>query len=456
MRIRLFHKLFCVMVITSLASIALFGVTSHWYLHRNFTRFIDEQRVQHLRSLAEQLSEHYEEHGDWDLFRGQRRALRQFVARSDPDFIVSGRRPPRHRRQGFTLYDAEQQPVTGSAPFTQTAHALPITNRGRTVGWVGLPPFARRPTPPEARFARNQLQVLSIGAAVACLLSVLVAYYTARRLAAPIAAIGDGARALAGGQFELRLPPMGSDEIGQLADDFNVLARSLESHESTRRRWFADVSHELRTPLAVMRAEIEAVHDGIRGNDARLLGSLDQETRRLQQLIDDLYHLARADIGALEYEFLPCAPAAVARATVQRFSHRFAEAGLKCESDLDDSVNILADAQRLSQLLDNLLENCCRYVASPGTVRIVVRSIERVAELRVEDSGPGVADEQFADLFEPLTRGEQSRHRDHGGSGLGLAICKRIAEAHGGDIEAERTALGGLAVIVRVPLAGKA
>ena len=284
------------------------------------------------------------------------------------------------------------------------------------------------------------------------MLSIVVAYVTARRLAAPIRQISRAARDLSGGDFEMRLPPLGRDEIGQLGEDFNVLARTLQHNESARRRWFADVSHELRTPLAIMRGELEAVADGIRPNDARMLESLQQETQRIEQLVEDLYDLARADIGTLDYEFAPCSPGAIATQVVNRFAHRFALADLSYDYDIDPRLEIMADGRRLAQLLENILENCCRYVVSPGQIHIAVRAAGSIVELRVEDSGPLLETDDLQTLFEPLARQERSRNRSFGGSGLGLAICKRIVTGHEGNITASVSDLGGLAIVIRLPV----
>jgi two-component system sensor histidine kinase BaeS len=141
----------------------------------------------------------------------------------------------------------------------------------------------------------------------------------------------------------------------------------------------------------------------------------------------------------------------VARA-LERFARRLDERGLVVAPALAPALHVLADTARLDQLLDNVLENCCRYVDSPGTVHVTLQRRDGHALLTVEDSGPGVGEAELARLFDPLQRGEASRDRRSGGSGLGLAICQRIAHAHGGRITATHAAAGGLAVAVELPL----
>ncbi len=460
MQIRLFHKLFLAIVAVSLASIVLLAIGAQWYLQHSFVRFLNEERAQRTSALAGQLAGHYATHGGWQALqhspRAWRRTLRAAAASTESARDDGASPPPRpphagRHRGGLALFDAERRLVAGNAAPPEDMELTPVILEQRTIGWIGSLPLRRPAAPREMRFARRQLTILSAGAAIACLLSIAVAYGLARRLAAPIRAIGDGARSLAAGDFGARVTVPGSDELGRLGADFNVLARTLERNESARQRWFADVSHELRTPLTILRGELEAVRDGIRPLDGALVESLDQETARLEDLIEDLYLLARADLGSHDYAFAPTSLASIVCACLSRFAHRIEQAGLRYDYDLDSRVLANVDERRLAQLVENLLENCVRYVAAPGTIRVTVGVRDKLAELCVEDSGPGPAQADLDGLFDPLVRGEASRSREHGGAGLGLAIARRIAEAHGGNIGAERRDAGHFAIVVRLP-----
>lgn len=473
LRSRLFHKLFAAIALASLASVVSFALGAQWYMQRSFVRYLNEERNARLEELATELGLRYAEEGSWTSLRENPRAWRRLLfinagvkreaqenatALSDDDDDGSARRRPRSRAMlrdplgRFTLYDAEHAIIAGRIPFDAALQTRAIDVGGRTVGWLAIRPLSSPAAPRERRYARRQLYMMLIGSAVAAVLSLLSAGWLARRLVRPVRAIGSAAHELAAGRFETRLPALGGDEIGQLTDDFNVLARTLAENEAGRRRWVADISHELRTPLAILHGEIEAVQDGIRPLDDRLLQSLAFETRRMQQLIDDLYQLARADIGAMEYTFERVALAPLVSATLQRFAHRFDEAGLALTQTLDAQLTVMADRARLTQLLENLCENCCRYVTSPGQVVISLQRVAGDAILVVADSSPGVAPEELERLFEPLRRVEGSRSRRFGGAGLGLALCRRIAHAHGGTLSAAPSALGGLALTLTIPL----
>ncbi len=466
MRLKLFHKLFLVLVGTSLCSVLLFAGFAHWYSSRSFLRYLNDEREARLTALSEQLLVLHERDGDWHVLRNDehewhrllREAMRSSMSGEDgppPMDRPAHGPPPMFRGMPHiapTLYDPEYHVIVGPLPYRADMSLRAVTQDGHVLAYVGMPPLRQPADARDVRFARRQARILFGGAAFALVLSLLAAAWVARRLSRPIMEIGAGARALASGQFETRLPPLGRDEIGELVGDFNVLARTLEDNESARRRWFADVSHELRTPLAIMRGELEATVDGIRRIDNALVESLSQETARLTHLVDDLYQLARADIGALDYEFTRASLGALLAESISHFAHRWQQAGLEYDYDIDADLCAQLDARRILQLLENLFENCCRYTDRPGRVAITARHQDGQALLTIADSGPGVAAEDLSLLFEPLHRVERSRSRAHGGSGLGLAICKRIVLAHGGRIEAKPSPLGGLAIHIQLPL----
>ncbi|MBK8960425.1 MAG: HAMP domain-containing protein [Proteobacteria bacterium] len=492
MRLKLFHKLFLVLVGTSVLSLVLFASFAHWYAQRSFLRYLNDEREARLAVLSEQLLAVHARDGDWHALRDDPRAWRQLLREAiraprqtedrppPPDELGGERPPPRHDLSPFhahrgppphgardgkprplfgagphvdaTLYDTDYKIIAGPLPYRRDLRLHAVSRDGRTLAYVGVPPLRNPADARDVRFARRLARMVLGGALVAGVLSLLVAAWLARRQSRPIIELGAGARALASGHFGTRLAPQGSDEIGALVDDFNVLARTLEDNESARRRWFADVSHELRTPLAIMRGELEAASDGIRPINAALVESLGQETARLAHLVDDLYQLARADIGALDYEFARASLGALLTESISHFARRWQQSGIHYDYDIDADLCAHVDSRRILQLFENLFENSTRYTDAPGHLEITARRVNGAAQLIIADSGPGVADDELGQLFEPLYRAEKSRGRAHGGSGLGLAICKRIVAAHGGHIEARRSALGGVAIHVQLPL----
>jgi two-component system sensor histidine kinase BaeS len=282
-----------------------------------------------------------------------------------------------------------------------------------------------------------------------------LAYPLSRRLSRPVAAFQTAARRLADGDFTARVPVSGDDELGRLGRDINALAESLERNEHARRRWVADISHELRTPLAVLRAEIEALQDGVRPLERAAVDSLHGDVLRLGRLVDDLYELSMTDLGALSYRKAEMDPAGLLEDDIDTLRGRFAAAGLELTLDnrLEGPARTLGDAHRLSQLFRNLLRNSLQYTDRGGALRVTLsRDGDRLL-VDFRDTAPGVPPESLERLFERLYRVDSSRSRNTGGAGLGLAICRNIAEAHGGNLEARPAPEGGLWIRLTLPLA---
>jgi len=215
-------------------------------------------------------------------------------------------------------------------------------------------------------------------ALIAVILASVVGIALGRYLLAPVRAVASGARDLAAGRYDSRLTVDRSDEFGALARDFNLLAAGLEANRESRRRWLADIAHELRTPLAVLRAEIEALRDGVRSLDHDAMAALAAEAERIGHLVDDLHQLALADAGALSYHFAPLDPMALLEATALRYQPRLEAAGLTLKLLLPESLPesappLFGDSERLEQLLANLLENSLRHTDAPRTVHQAYR-----------------------------------------------------------------------------------
>ena len=228
----------------------------------------------------------------------------------------------------------------------------------------------------------------------------------------------------------------------------NTLAETLATTQQARQRWLADMAHELRTPVTVLRGEIEAVQDGVRPSSPEMITRLHQQVVHISHLLDDLHDLSLADAGALRYQM----ETLDLRALCQQASNSVPATHLSLSVNLPDHpCTIKGDATRLRQLLDNLLGNSNKYTAPGGQLQLTLSCGGGRVQLVIEDSAPGVTDEQLTHLFEYLYRAEGSRNRQTGGTGLGLAICERIVGAHGGTIHAEHSALGGLRISIDLP-----
>ena len=256
------------------------------------------------------------------------------------------------------------------------------------------------------------------------------------------------------GDYVQQLDLKRKDELGELSRDFNELAITLNENEDARKRWLANISHELRTPVAILRGELEAMLDGVRSLDKSNIDSANDEVKHLQRLIDDLHQLTSADIGGMHYRKKSINFNDWLNSEENKYRSYLANANISFAVEINNtSAFIFADSTRLCQLFENIINNCIKYAgASRVNISLARHHNPNVVTIIVEDNGIGVDDVHLAHLFEHLYRVENSRNRKTGGSGLGLSICAHIVAAHQGTIVAEKSHLGGLAIMIKLPL----
>lgn len=330
----------------------------------------------------------------------------------------------------------------------------PIMHEGRMIGEAVLLPIGPSPRGIETEFLRDQFTGIAILVAFIFAIAALAALFIARRGAALLADIGTVASSVADGDFTKRTKAKGSGEIAMLAASINQMAEKLGSLQQARRTWLAEVGHELRTPLTVLQGELEALNEEIRPLNKAALRSLDEEAHRLSLLVDDLQFMAISDIAKPSFRFTSMTVEEILAKAENRFSLPCEAAGLALDfrNSVPNSIKVHWDIARMEQLLANLISNSKAYTDAPGRIQVTASQHGPAVRLTVQDSKPGVSKENLGRLFDPLFRAEKSRARHLGGSGLGLSVCSVIAKEHGGTIEAQTSDLGGLKVVVTIPL----
>lgn len=432
-------------------------ITMHWGVRLSFEHgfvdYIKKGNEQRLTLLSDALADQYTQHGNWDFLRNNDRLVFSILHSLEQNPGSSNQLPPHGWRTRFWIIDQQYKVLSGPrSPVSPEGTRRSITTRsGKVVGWVAASPAERLTQSTDINFDQQQRQTSWMIVALTTLLAALVTWLLARGLLAPVKRLVDGTHKLAAGKFATRVEVGSSDEIGQLARDFNQLAHSLEKNESNRRAFMADISHELRTPLDILRGELEAMQDGVRKLTPEALASLQSEVSVLTKLVDDLHQLSLSDAGALAYRKQPVDLVNLVEVVAGSFDERYHSRQLTLHLALPAQAESFGDPDRLMQLFTNLLENSLRYTHVGGEVQISLRHSGENWQLIFADSAPGVSAEQQAQLFERFFRAESSRNRASGGSGLGLAICKNIAEAHHGTLSADDADLGGLQITLNLP-----
>jgi histidine kinase len=284
---------------------------------------------------------------------------------------------------------------------------------------------------------------LLIAVLVASLAAVAASALLSRSIVAPLRAMMDASQRIAEGHYDERVQARGSDELGQLALRFNQMAEQLEQVESMRRRLIGDVTHELRTPLTAIKGSMEGLIDGVLPSSTETFEQIHQEADRLNRLVDDLQELSRVEARAYPLDLRPVDVASLVGTISKRLGFQFEDKGVTLTSSLPPSpMRVLADEDRIVQVLTNLAGNALQYTPSGGSVALSVQSVDDAVQFAVKDTGLGIPAEHLAHIFDRFYRVDKSRSRVRGGSGIGLTIARHLVEAHGGRIWAESNGEG--------------
>ena len=456
MRLGITAKLFLGVLATSILVALVMAATGKLGFQRDFRQYVEAGENRRIEALAETLAAIYEETGDWTILEDGHQ-LWLALLRSTPRLPDAGRELYGGPMPGWphvALYDNDDHPIVGFVGASGDTVRHPVVVDGRVVGRIARARWVGPTEDTDLTFQQAQLRNLGVGTLAAILLAAIAAASLSRTFLAPARTIGAASHRLAAGDFKARVKVTGRDEFGRLADDFNVLALTLQRNEEMRQRMMADVAHELRTPLAIIQGELAALQDGIRQPDPDTLASLQHEARALGKLIDDLYQLSLSDLGALDYRREDLDFCKTVAHTLRPLLERCAQRGLELDYSgiHGEPLPVHADASRLAQLINNLVENAMRYTDAPGRIEARCRRAQDRAIFELSDSAPGIPAEHLPRLFERFFRMESSRNRASGGAGLGLAICRNIVEAHDGSIEASPSPLGGVTITVSLPL----
>ncbi|MFN0072598.1 MAG: ATP-binding protein [Chloroflexota bacterium] len=339
--------------------------------------------------------------------------------------------------------------VTGSTGESIRLYTAPARRKGQVMGVIQV-----GRSQAELDAVLHQLRLMGgVGALLAIALGGLGGWFLAGRALAPVDRITRAAEQIGAEDLSRRLNlALPDDELGRLARAFDGMIQRLEQVFRRQQQFTADASHELRTPLAVIRSQVDVALGRPREAEyySRTLGSVREETLRLERLTENLLVLARADaamIPALALVELDALVAEVAAGVALRAR----ASGVKLLLEVDSASSVLGSEQLITQLLSNVLDNALRHTPRGGEVVLSLGSRNARVMIAVRDTGEGIAPEHLPHLTERFYRVDQARGSASGGAGLGLAICAWIARLHGGEIEFQSEPGVGTVVTVWFP-----
>jgi len=293
---------------------------------------------------------------------------------------------------------------------------------------------------------------------ISIIISAMAGYYMAKKALKPVEEITSTARAVAAGDLSRRLTSKSQDrEIRVLVLVLNKMFADLETSFQSQKRFTADASHELRLPLTILKGEIEVAlrHPRTAEEYVDILRQQLETIDRIQRIVNDLLTLARADAGQLELVQSEVDLSLLMQEVGQQHLILFDSQHVHLEMDIDDGLTVMGENSTLERVLLNLLNNAFKHAPEHSTIHLHGHAVDHSAIISVRDEGAGIDAEQQERLFDRFFRADDARCRKEGeGAGLGLAICKRIVDAHDGDIWVKSEPGAGAEFFIRLPLAG--
>lgn len=482
MKIRLFYKIYALSLFAVVVSMSIMVLMVGYFGYFNFREYLIKSKMQEMTWLADKLGEYYQTHGSFDEIRdimdNPDRAMSSFLPPPPPFMDDKGRKtePEReiemlkkvfltkdnklnvasfiHFRPFLTMLDVNKNIIVGKN-FNRNRDEfvlMPIKAYEKTVGYLGIrkPPQVTHPL--AIGFLRQQLSMMLFSALIIIVLTGVLSWFFTKKLLAPVPVLINATKKLASRDFDIDIKQMSNDELGDLALDFRKMAQDLRMYEQKQNRWISDISHELRTPLSVLLGNIEAMQDGVRKTDAETMNILHGEVSRLIKLVNELHEITMAESDNMHFQFAPVKLQQITEDVVELYKSRAEEFGFEIRTMIRGGGTLVrGDVSRLRQVFINIIENSLKHSKSPGVIFISCMDNRLGVTTTIEDTGPGVSDDQLGMLFDRLYRSDTSRNRETGGSGLGLAICKYIVEKHGGTIKAVSGGMGGLKIEIILP-----
>ncbi len=353
--------------------------------------------------------------------------------------------------------------IAANSTFSSLYVSIPINDGGQIIGTLLI-------SEPLNADGTNQVilqinQGLLLAGLIVAMLVILFSFFFARRLTRPLKALTDAAEQVKQGTYTQRVKPTGSqDELGQLALAFNSMADTIEAdinelrrQEQARRDLIANIAHDLATPLTAIQGFSEALGDDMitdqqaRQETAQRIG---REVQRLRRLVADMQQMTTLESGRAHLDLAPLDMHSLVEETLTVIEPECEQAGIVLHNEIAPTApHVLADSDRIIQVLLNLLDNARRHTPTNGSIYIRAITKEQFLVIMVCDTGSGIDAADLPHIFERFYRADRSRTGKTGGSGLGLSIVKAIIKAHGGTIWAESNPGQGTTISFTLPLA---
>jgi two-component system, OmpR family, sensor histidine kinase BaeS len=355
--------------------------------------------------------------------------------------------------------DGALQMIADQSTFSSLFVCMPLSYNGRLIGAMLLT------TPAIAQYFLQQANMaIFIAGLIVAVLVIILSFLFARRLTQPLESLTLAAEQMKQGRYTQRVAvPKTQDELGRLASTFNDMANTIEAdvkelrhQEQARRDLTANIAHDLATPLTAIQGFSEALADNVitdtegRQETAQRIG---REVQRLRRLVKDLQQMSSLESGHAQLDLAPLDMHTLVEETLNVIQPECEQIGISLQNEIAPGTpSVMADSDRITQVLLNLLDNARRHTPTGGSINIRAYRKDTMLYTQIRDTGIGIDATDLPHIFERFYRANRSRNGATGGSGLGLSIVKAIITAHGGNIWAESNFGQGTTVTFTLPL----
>jgi signal transduction histidine kinase len=444
-----------------LLTISIISFLANFFINRQFTEYIAKQQELKAQIITSSISQQYTSFtNQWDL---------DYVHAIGMFALYEGYIVKVYDESGTILWDAQSHDMSLcnqimddissrmqiEYPQLQGEFKLtdyPLVNDGADIGHVSISyfgPFFLNENDFKFLHSMNTI-LLSVGF-ISLLVSLIVGHILAKRISQPILKTVEVTKQIADGRYEVRLEESSNTkELNLMEKSINHLAASLETLEKLRKQLTEDVAHELRTPITILQSYLEAMTDGIWDATPERLNSCYEEVTRIGKLVGDLENLAKIEGENLKLSKQRMDLRAMIEKTVQSFAAEAEQKKLEI-SIKGPHIELLADHDRMKQVIVNLFSNAVKYSKEGSRINFDLYESKDTAGFHIQDTGIGIPEEELPYIFERFYRADKSRNRTTGGSGIGLTIVKSIVEAHGGSVSVESILNEGSRFTVELP-----
>ena len=444
-------KLLVAFILVVAVAVTVMALSSRMYINSIFDRYVGGYREVVTEQWEYVFSSYYIAQGSWDgvenTFFGRYRGRGSLAEQGGQQrggirSILPGERLLLADLNGRVVLDSHLEKTGSNLSPGALASGTPLYLEDKQIGTIMLQPQTSRTLQTlEKQFSRSTLLAIFWGGLFALLSGTILSLILTGQIARPLALLTSSAQKYALRNFQHRVQIKRRDEVGKLAEAFNLMAESIETNERLRNNLMADVSHELRTPLTILRGNFEALQAGKIQVTPELLSSLYDEVIRLGRLVSDLEAINLAEAGKLPLYKKQVDVSALLSRAAAAFQYEADERKIKFNVEISPEIReYCLDEDRIVQVLINILANAFKFTPDEGQILLCARLESQNLIVEIKDSGPGILTKDLPFVFDRFYKSSSGRGK---GSGLGLSIAKSFIEVHGGTIRAANCPEGG-------------